>query len=249
MPSKLSDLGPVCCTNTTDNSHLRTPTPVLFSNIPLLWEILELVVKDWQREVTPLQANIDNASVENERLYNTSQAFLTLQPHYFKSLFSYVMFFKALENAYSRFYEQLNTLNRQPFFQVKHNTPPKETAYISKVKRIRDLSIAHILSKKASPANSAAATMWQPMTLGSKIGEVCDLNKITFGAMKLTLRNEAGKVIDQADDFEIEGIPELDKLCKGYLDEYDRICADYLCEIQAMLPITVGDEQYFKFVR
>lgn len=249
MSSKLNDLGPVCCTNTADDSHSRTPTPLLFSNIPLFWEILELVAKDWQRDVTPFQATIDSASIENERLFHTVQAFSALQPPYFKSLFSYVTFFIALGNAYDQFYEQLSILNGKSFLRVKHDKPPKPTAYIRKVRRIRNLSIAHILSKQASAANSAAAAMWQPMTLSWKTGEVCDLNRMSFGSMKFTMYDTAGKVIDQADDFEIQGIPELAKECKGYLHAYDLVCANYLSEIQARLPITVGDEQYFKFAR
>jgi len=220
---------------------------MLFSNISLLWDIIEMVVKDWKHEVTPLQASIDSASDENERLFHTLHAFSALQPLYFKCLFSYVMFFIAVENAYDRFYEQLNALNRKPFLQVKHAKKPKPTAYITKVRRIRNLSIAHMLSRAASSLDSAAAAMWQPMTLGGKIGQANDLNKMTFGEMKLTLRDSAGNAIDQLADFEVKGIPEMDRLCKAYLDKYDLVCADYLSEIHARLPITVGDEQYFEF--
>jgi hypothetical protein len=70
---------------------------------------------------------------------------------------------------------------------------------------------------------------------------------MTFGGMKLTLRDSTGKVIDQSDDLEIKGILEMDNLCRQYLDEYDRVCAAYLKAIHAKLPITVGDEQYFEF--
>lgn len=245
--SRLRDLGPVCCTNTKNNLHSRTPTPMLFSNIPLLWEILELVVHDWQREITPLQDSIDGASDENERLIHTVQAFAALQPHYLKCLFSYVLFFTALENAYDRFYEQLNALNRKSFLRVKHAKKPKPTAYIRKIRRIRNLSIAHVLSKEASAADSAAAIMWQPMTLDGKIGQAHDLNRMTFGAMKLTLRDSTGKVMDHSDDFEVKGILEMDQQCRAYLNAYDRTCADYLSKIHARLPIAIGDEQYFEF--
>lgn len=240
--SRLSSLGPICCTNTKDGSHFRTPTPVLFSNIPLLWEILELVVQDWQREVSPMQAAVNSASNENKRLFHTLKAFTALQPHYFKCFFSYAMFFVALENTYDRFYEQLNALNRKPFLQVNHNKKPKPTLYITKIRKIRNLSIAHILSKKASAADSTAAAMWQPMTLSGK-----NLDRMTFGAMKLALHDSTGKVINQSSDFEVKGIPEMDQLCRAYLDKYDRTCADYLSAIQTRLPITVADEQYFEF--
>ena len=206
-----------------------------------------MIVQDWQHEVTPLQAFIDSASDENESLVHALHAFSALQPLYFKCLFSYVMFFVSLEEGYARFYEQLNVLNRKPFLQVKHAKKPNPTAYIKKIRRIRNLSIAHMHSRRASSADSAAAAMWQPMTLGGTIGRTHDLNKMTFGAMQLTLRDSAGNAIDQAADFEVRGIPEMDRLCKAYIDKYDRVCADYLSEIHSSLPITIGDEQYFEF--
>ena len=52
---------------------------------------------------------------------------------------------------------------------------------------------------------------------------------------------------DQSDDLEIKGVPELDKQCKQYLDEYNSICSDYLKAIHAKLPMTVGNENYFEF--
>jgi len=217
---------------------------MLFSNIPLLWEILELVVHDWQREVTPLQDSIDGASDENERLAHTLRAFAALQPYYLKCLFSYALFFIALENAYDRFYEQLNALNCKPFLRVEHDKKPKPTAYIRKIRRIRNLSIAHMLSKKGSAIDSAAAMIWQPMTLDGKIGQAHDLNRMTFGTMKLTLRDLTGKAVDHSDDFKVKGIPEMEQQCGAYLDAYDHTCADYLSKIHARLPIAIGDEQY-----
>ncbi len=220
---------------------------MLFSNIPLLWEILELIIRDWERETTPLQAVVNSSSGEHEKLFHTSKAFITLQPHYLKSVFSFAVFVIALEGAYDRFYEELNALNRKSFLRVSHDKKPKPTAYVEKVRMIRNISVAHIGSKKERATNAAAAMMWQPMTLGKGINESWDLNKMTFGGMKLTLRDSTGKVIDQSDNLGIKGIPEMDSLCRQYLDEYDRVCAAYLKAIHAKLPVTIGDEEYFEF--
>ena len=167
--SRLESLGPVCCDNSKDRTHSRTPTPMLFSDIPLLWTILDLVVQDWKREVTPLQAAIDNATNENEKRLRALQAFSNLQPYYLKCLFSFVMFFIALERAYKQFHKELDLLNRKPFFRFAHDREPTPTAYIEKVKKIRNISIEHILSTryKITAINSAAAMMWQPMTLAA----------------------------------------------------------------------------------
>jgi hypothetical protein len=112
---------------------------------------------------------------------------------------------------------------------------------------IRNISIAHIASTKVSEANSAAAMMWQPMKLDKNINESWNLDSMTFGAGKVILRDSAGELIGQSDDFEIKGIIEMDRLCQTHLDEYDRVCADYLRAIQTRLPTTVGDERYFEF--
>jgi hypothetical protein len=86
---RLADFSPVQCLNIKDQSCSVIPTPMLFSNIPLLWEILELVVKDWKQAITPMQTAIDNAFNEQERTFYSSQGFYTLQPYYLKCLFSY----------------------------------------------------------------------------------------------------------------------------------------------------------------
>ncbi len=66
--SRLSNLHVVRCINTTDHSEWRTPRPDLFSNIPILWDILGQVVQDWKREADPIQHQID-ASNENEQVW------------------------------------------------------------------------------------------------------------------------------------------------------------------------------------
>lgn len=131
-----------------------------------------------------------------------------------KSIFSYAVFFIALEGAYDRFYEELNALNGNSFLRVSHDKRPKPTTYLEKVRMIRNISVAHIGSKKKRAANAAVAMMWQPMTLGKGVNESWDLNKMTFGGMKLTLRDSTGKIIDQSNDLEIKGISEMDDLCR-----------------------------------
>ena len=206
-----------------------------------------MVTQDWKREVTPLQETINNSSNENEKWFHVAEAFSSLQPLYLKCLFSYALFFIALEGAYERFYEELNALNKEPFFRVEHNKKPKPTAYVNKVKMIRNISIAHIGSKNVRAVTSAAAMMWQPLTLCNEPNASWNIDSMTFGAFKLVLRDATGIVIHQSDDLEIKGIPVLDKQCKQYLDEFDRICSDYLKAIHARLPITVGDENYLEF--
>jgi hypothetical protein len=220
---------------------------MLFSNIPLLLEILEQITQDWKREATPFQKAINDSDTEDEKLFHVSQAFIRLQPCYLKCLFSHSMFFVALEGAYNVFYAELNALNREPQFRVNHEGPPTAHAYIEKVRLVRNISIVHLGSNEVEKIDSAAAMMWQPLTLGKDISASWDLDKLTFGAMKLTVRDRAGKVVNQSADMEIGGIPELSTECSKYINKYDQICADYLGKIGAKLPVTVGDIEYSEF--
>lgn len=222
------------------------PNPMLFANITLLWEILELVVKDWERAVIPIQGAIDNASSESEREFYFSQGFIALQPHYLKCLFSYAFFFVSLQHAYDRFHKELKDLS-DPLLRVNHIPKPKTTPYIQKVEMIRNISIAHIDSKRKKPIDVEAATMWQQMTIARKINELWDLNKMTFGEFRVIYRDRLGNIVDKSIDLEIKGIYEMDIRCKEYLNRYDIVCVEYLTNIQAKLPITIGNEYYSVF--
>jgi hypothetical protein len=153
-------------------------------------------------------------------------------------------FFISLQHAYNQFYKELKSFSK-PSLKVKCIPKPKTTPYIYKVEMIRNISIAHMDSKREKPIDIEAATMWQPMTLTKGTNESWDLNKMTFGGFKVTLQDRLGNIVDQSTDLEINGIIEMDNQCRDYLDKYDRVCAEYLSSIQAKLPITIGDEQYF----
>jgi len=217
---------------------------MLFVDIPLLWKFLELVVKDWEQAVVPKQNAIDSASNDNEREFYSLQGFSALQPYYLKCLFSYVFFFIALNNAYDKFHAELRGLSN-PSLRVKCIKKPTPTSYIEKVKKIRDISIAHIISEEENnPLNVEASLIWQSMIFSRKNNEAGDLNKMIFGGFKVVLHDSEGNIIGQSCDLEIKGIYEMDIQCREYLNRYDNICAEYLTSIQAKLPITINDEQY-----
>ena len=77
---KLEGAGIVCYENKKDNLYWRKPNPELYTNIPMLWRILELIVRDWHREAEPFQVNIDKSVTDNDQYYYLGQAFLELQP-------------------------------------------------------------------------------------------------------------------------------------------------------------------------
>jgi hypothetical protein len=65
----------------------RRPNPTLLGNVPLMWQFLEMTVRDWHREAAPYQRNIDTAS-EEEHVLRCGRAFLELQPYFLKCLFA-----------------------------------------------------------------------------------------------------------------------------------------------------------------
>jgi len=244
---RINDLGPICSENIEEQKYSRIPNPLLFSNILMLWQFLDMIVIDWKRDSISLQAAIDNSNNDNEVLFNLSKAFIPLQPLFLKCLFSYVIFFVSLEGAYTRFYEELNLFNKQTFFQLAHEKLPKPTDYIKKVRKIRNISVAHIGTKNDKLINSIAAMMWQPMTLSKKSDELWNLDNITFGSLRLIHHDSSGHITDQSDDFEIKGIAELNGLCSQYLAEYDRVCSIYLQTIHTKLPIKINNNRYYAF--
>jgi hypothetical protein len=204
--SMLAGAGPVCCEMNNGASHVRLPAPVLFSNIPLTRKMLQMVVEDWGREASTIQLHLDNLSNENEKTIYVAQAFFSLQPLFLKCLFSYAMFFVVLERIYGKFYQELTLLNKEPFFQVKHLKRPIADSYIEKVRRIRNYSIAHIDSPRTDGATAAAASMWQPMTISKEPDRPWNIDKLTFGSLRITQYDDAGQIKGRSEDLEIAGI-------------------------------------------
>jgi len=213
----------------------------------MLWNILNLILEDWNREAQPFQSKIDASQDENEELYYIVRVFKELPPHYFKCLFSYVMFFIALNNAYDKLYTELNKLNRKPFLQIRHDKKPKFNKYLKKVKEVRNIAIAHIGSNKVRDIDSRAAMMWLPLALGKPIGESFDINDLTFNPRKLVTRNSDNQMIEESMSLEIGGIPELHQHCMEYLQEYDEVCVDYLKSIIEKLPRETENGRYYPF--
>jgi hypothetical protein len=213
----------------------RHPNPHLFSIIPLLWTILDLVCADWEHEVAPRQRACDLAETTDQRIIFSCKAFADLEPSFLKCLFSYISFFVSLEHAYDLFYRGLNHLNRLPLFQVRHPKPPKRDSYIDRVHLVRDIALVHFGSNNATEADAASGLLWEPTSM-SGTPEGFDLSRITFRPGRLVLRDSVGQVIGAATDLEINGLPELDQHCTLFLHQYDTACADYLRALQARLP-------------
>ncbi len=214
MASNLKSQSPI----TIDTRAI--PQPELLENLPILHQFLEEILKDWHRAVEPYEARIEKQAESAE--YIRMIAFTELQPAFLKCLFSYVFFFDAANQAYKKLYANLNTTK----LRISHNKPPKETVLVKKAQLIRDTSIAHFPSDKASHIDSIAAMSWSPMTLSGQ-----DLRRLTFGGFKLSCIDKNGNATSSS-DLEIQGLDDLHKECINYLEAFDTVCVDYMNNIR-----------------
>lgn len=246
---RLDGAGIVCFEVKKNNSFWKQPQPALYTNISMLWKILESVIKDWELAAEPFQTNIDSSTTENEQIYHIGRALLELPTCYFKCLFSYVTFFVALENAYDLFYEELNAINRAQAFGIRHQKKPKRSSYIEKVKNVRNISIAHIGSKQVPRIDAKAGMMWESLSLTKSKDEAWNVNRLSFGSGKWKSRDLAGNIIEeQSIDLEIGGVSELQGECMNYIDRYDEVCASYLNALAEKLP-TEDDDIFYSFAK
>jgi hypothetical protein len=233
MASNLKEQSPI--TIATGGVTRRLPAAQLFENIPTLHQVLQEVVKDWHRAVQPYGARIAEGRESTE--YVVRLAFLELQPTLLKCLFSYVFFFVATDHAYAVCYAGLNRANTLASLNIKHARPPRRTPLVEKAQLIRDWSIAHFPSEKASMINAEAAMMWTPMTLSRPSDGTWDLKALTFGGFRLTYTDESGSTV-QSRDIQVQGLDGLHQECLAYLETYDKICVDYLTALRAALDAT-----------
>lgn len=218
---------------------------MLFTNIPLVRQFLSLIVQDWKGRLAPEQLKVDSASEDRVPLI-VGALFGELQPYYLKCLFSYVMMFCSLDKAYAKFYKELGQLNRDAKLAVSPPQAPARTSYIRKVKTIRDISIAHMISDQASPIDAAAAAMWQPMTIQKNAEGKWDLGEMTFGALRLTGTDTKTRVSIKSADFRIQGIEELNTHCLAFIDKWDTVCSSYLSWLTSKLPHATSEARFYQ---
>lgn len=205
------------------------PDPQLFSNLPTLHDILEMVVNDWEEAVSRRESDLADAG---ESEYMFVRAFADLQPIFLKCLFSYVLFAVSADNAYGVLYKSLDRAADQLRLDVRRENPPQVTALMEKVRRIRNLSIAHFPSDRARPIDRAAAMSWTPMAIGRPTNGDWNLRKLEFRSSRYRRIDEEGNV-EESEDFAIQGLDVLHKGTLSYLEAYDQVCCTYLTQFHA----------------
>ena len=233
MASQLKGQSPV---RISVGADLATgPHPQLLENIPILHQILESIVDDWHRAVAPYESRIRDGDESPE--YVAVAAMIELQPALLKCLFSYVLFFVATDRAYGSLYSSLNRVNK--LARVNHGKPPARSSSVEKGQAIRDWSIAHFPSHKASPLDAHAAMSWSPLTLGKPMHGSWKLRELTFAGFRLSHTDQAGQTV-QSRDLEVQGLESLHRECLVYLEAYDQMCADYLAELHKVAGVRHG---------
>jgi hypothetical protein len=153
-----------------------------------------------------------------------------------KCLFSYVFFFVAADRAYGVLYASLNRANKAAVVKAKHAKPPQRSALVEKAQSVRDWSIAHFPSEKASNIDAHAAMSWTPITLSKPSDGAWDLRALTFGGFRLSYTDDTGATA-QSRDLELQGLDALHWECLGYLEAYDRMCCEYLANLHSALAV------------
>ena len=226
MASGLASLSPITVCDKV------LPTPPLFGNIPMIHLILEEVLEDWLRSVEPYQRRVDGADSDVTKKSAVVSGFMELQPAFLKSLFSYAFFFVAAENAYDYFFKELDRAKRLSGLKLEDRKRPEKTPFVRKVRRIRNIAIAHFPSDQADPITAFAAMSWQPMSLAGSQEGGADLEKLTFVPGRFRGRDTQGRSMESK-DLEVPGIKTAHyEHCLPYLEQYDEVCCEYLSALR-----------------
>ena len=228
-----------------DGRAWRKPRPQVVSNLPMMWQFLEMIQQDWRRGIEPAQANIDSAE-ETRRSALVGVAFLDLQPLFLKCLFSYTLFFRSLELAYEGIYADIDSIRRETELRVRQPKKPKPSAEIHKLREIRNRSIAHPGTTKGNHIDLVATASWQPMTLSKSLEEPWDLERLTFGGLRYRCHRPDGTTLESG-DHEVAGLVDTHARCVDYLEQWDRVCAEYLSGLLDRMPHRVGEGRWEAF--
>jgi hypothetical protein len=217
---------------TDHNRHLilRIPEQQVMENIDVIWAMLEQVIQDW---LTASRAYPSFAKVKerDKRAVLEFEAFRGFKPRIFQTLFSYIILFFMLENGYHFVYFELNRLNRELDLRIRHSKPPKRTALINALWKLRNYTVAHwAATEKQQISDSVAGRQWgYAFGLAKRPDEWA-------GDMEHIVPGFAGVAI--------ASIPETHVRCSKYLSEFDQVCADYLKAIIAQMPRTLNGVEY-----
>lgn len=246
--NKVSEIVIVESKNISSNLlHWRLPSSILISNINHLTAILEITIEDWLKKIKPYQRHLNRLEppVIN-KLHYITKTNKKLRPFFLKSLFSYVLFFKSINNAYKKLNKEIKELKSEIYrktgkrIKTSKNTLPEIYTfdYLKKVKIIRDISISHIESEnKGRKMTALLASEWDFTTY--QFPENYNFEKAVFASGKWISRNKNdNKVIEESSDLEIKGILELHSNCVRFIDECDKVCSNQYKEIVNYLPLS-----------
>lgn len=212
--------------NHNENTLLRVPDPQVMENIPVVWDMLEQVIKDWQ--ATSKEFSSLNLAKES---FLDPETLAWLKPRMFKCLYSYVIFFFMLENGYHFVYSELNRVNNDLDLRIKHSKPPKRTEFINSLWKLRNFTIAHWAgTEKSAVADSIAGRQW-----GYAYGHSARFDKWA---------DAIEDIVPGFSGVAIASIPETHNRCTNYLSEFDQTCAEYLRDVILQMPKTKNGLEY-----
>ncbi len=234
-PFEFKDLDPIERIDRLNDKKVVIPNPYLLSNISMLHQFLDLVVGDWERAVEPHQERIDGAKDHNRKRIQIQRSYMQIKPVFLKCLFSYLFFFRSLDLAYEKVYDELEDLHSGfPF--VPFGRKPNETKYIENIIKLRNIAISHLPSnREKNQANRIHAMNWDLNVIAIQEEDSFQLINITFQDFKSVITGPDGERIE-SDLTGINGIPEMHHKCSEYLIKYNETCWNFLDGVRRNLP-------------
>jgi hypothetical protein len=207
------------------------PSYLLTSKLPYIKRFLELIMSDWLKESTPKQKQMDIASQKGEPIFELTESFMSLEPIFLKCLFSFAFFFTSIDTVYIGIHRMINWINSDPKRRIRLTKPPKKPLELEKLIKVRHWCIAHLGDVKAAKIDTLSSLYWTPLAISKESSQSWDLNRMSFGTMKIRGKNADG-TITESTDLELENIPKLYEIASKYLSDFDQVCVDNIEELR-----------------
>lgn len=203
---------------------------------PILWEVLHLIVSDWNAAVNTSNDSEIAPSNTPSSVVREYEKFERLKPRFIQALFSYINFFFTLQNGYCVFLSDMKDICRDLDITLRLPKHPKPNAYIHKLRRVRNHTVVHWGGPdQKRDIDSKAGRSWGFSWPANPDG----LIDLQFG----------GDSLIGASDRQLLSMNETHRICTEHLREYDRLCVDVWSKLVQLLPSEKGTRRFQRIIQ
>jgi len=219
------------------------PRHLIQNNISLLNQFLEIVLDDWKQVSFPVQREIDEIG-EKGSMFTGIEAFIKLEPHFLKCLFSYAFFFVSLEKCYKSIYSDLINICKNPKYRINHPKLPKRSSDLDKLNLVRNWSIAHIGEANSKNKEDIIGSMsWTPILLSKDNTSSFDYINIQFETLNVRIDPANGGIINTTSKLEIPDLLTLHNEVENYYSHYEDVILIIIEGIRGIISNESSDAQ------